>query len=266
MLPWGYIPNLENGLKGFIFRMFGHPHANARIRARHVRKLIEKKKTLDIGCGEGIFYYELARRGYVMTGVDYSKEALENMKHKLTALNINPNVMHGDAQALPIESDNFEQVLCLDVIEHLKDANAAIKEMSRVLIKGGSLILSVPNELFLKKSILHLDFTDHLKAIGHEGFGFNYDELKEMLEFNGFQIVKYSYFMKYFGRFTSELVYWMIGANNIWKARKSMYNYSYKAFIVFIMTFPIVLLDELLPNKKGGCLVVKAINLKGRNE
>ncbi|MDP3766291.1 MAG: methyltransferase domain-containing protein [Nanoarchaeota archaeon] len=262
MPAWGYFP-IEKGFKDFIFKLVGHPHPNGRVRACYVRKFIDaKKKILDIGCGEGIFYYELTKRGYSIVGIEYSKDAIDNMARKLKGVGVYPKVINADAQKLPIKSNSFDQIICLDVIEHLKDANASIKEMSRVLKKNGALILSVPNELYLTKPILPINFKDHLRAIGHETDGFNYNELKNMLESNGFRIVKYNYYTKLFGRLMTELTFWAIGAKNIWKARTKMYDYSYKAFLAFVLTYPIILLDNLLPNKNGGFLIVKAVKLE----
>ena len=263
MTAWGYFPNIEKGIKDFIFKIIGHPHPNGKVRARYVRKFIDtKRKTLDIGCGEGVFYYELTKRKCSIIGIDYSKEALTNMTLKLKNVGIRPMVVNADAQKLPIKSSAFDQIVCLDVIEHLKDANASIKEMSRVLKKNGVLILSVPNELYLTKPILPINFEEHLRAIGHETAGFNYKELKNMLQSNGFKAVNYCYYIKFFGRLMTELTFWIIGAKNIWKARTKMYGYSYKAFLVFILTYPMLLLDDLFPNKNGGFLIVKAIKLK----
>lgn len=262
MTAWGYFPT-EKGFKGFIFKLIGHPHPNGRVRAGYVRKFFDtKKKTLDIGCGEGIFYYELAKRGCHIIGIDYSKEALANMRKKLESVGIYPKIINADAQMLPVKSNSFQQIICLDVIEHLRDANAAIKDMSRVLKKNGVLILSVPNELYLAKPILPINFKEHLRAIGHETAGFDYNELKDMLESNGFKIVRYNYYIKLFGRLMTELTFRAIGAKNIWKARTKMYDYSYKAFLAFMLSYPIILLDNLLPNKNGGFLIVKAVKVK----
>ena len=263
MVQWGYFPGSAKGAKDFLLRVLGHPHPNGRMRAYHVQRLVETgRKTLDIGCGEGIFYYELTKRGCKMFGIDYSMEALENMKKRMKLVSISPRVINADAQVIPIKSKSFDQVICLDVIEHLKDANAAIKGIGRVLRKGGILVLSVPNELYLTKSVLPINFKEHIKAIGHETAGFGYDELKKMLESNGFKIKKYRYYTKFFGRIMTELTFWAIGANNIWKARTKMYDYSYKAFLVFMFTYPILMAERILPNKNGAFLAVKAVKIK----
>ena len=48
----------------------------------------------------------------------------------------------GDAHALPFQDEEFEQVLCTEVLEHLHTPQEAINEMFRVLKKDGTLILT----------------------------------------------------------------------------------------------------------------------------
>ena len=48
----------------------------------------------------------------------------------------------GDAHALPFPDAEFGVIVCTEVLEHLKDPRLAISEMSRVLKKGGTLILT----------------------------------------------------------------------------------------------------------------------------
>jgi SAM-dependent methyltransferase len=62
-------------------------------------------------------------------------------------LNCFPNAINvrGDVHRLPFKSESFQIILCLQLFEHLAKPNDAIKEVSRVLQKGGTLILSVPH-------------------------------------------------------------------------------------------------------------------------
>ena len=217
---------------------------------------------MDIGSGEGIFYYELGRRGIKLNGIDYSLEALRNMREKLQAAHVELLVCNANAQKLPFKKRSFDQIICLDVLEHLPDAQAALKEMSRVLRKHGVIIITVPNELYLTKPVLPINFKEHLKVIGHETAGFGYQQLKAMLEKEGFRIVRHEYYLKFFGRIMTELTFWLIGGRRMLRARKQMYKYSYLAFLAFTLTYPVMFLDELLPNRDGGMLAVKAVKVK----
>ena len=56
------------------------------------------------------------------------------------------NIIHGDLnRALPFDSDQFQCVFGLSVLEHLLNGCAFMKECHRVLVKGGRLALLTPN-------------------------------------------------------------------------------------------------------------------------
>jgi SAM-dependent methyltransferase len=95
-------------------------------------------RILDAGCGSGRNMVELARRGTV-TGVELS----ETSACLAQAREAGP-VIQGSVTEMPFEPDSFDLVVCLDVIEHLEDDLAALRELRRVVAPGGSLLVTVP--------------------------------------------------------------------------------------------------------------------------
>ncbi|HKV85795.1 MAG TPA: class I SAM-dependent methyltransferase [Ktedonobacterales bacterium] len=95
---------------------------------------------LDLGCAFGFTTRLLKRRGYDATGVDSSEAYIER------AIRADPSGTYlvGDAAHVPLPDGSFDGVLFLDVLEHLPDAQGAIREVARVLRPGGTLALSVP--------------------------------------------------------------------------------------------------------------------------
>ena len=77
-------------------------------------------------------------------GVDVSAEALAFCRERGLE-----NVKSGEAEALPYENDSFDLVTGLDVVEHLDDDLAGLKEMQRVLRRGGRALMFVPAFMFL---------------------------------------------------------------------------------------------------------------------
>ncbi len=76
-------------------------------------------------------------------GVDVSDDALEFCRSKgLTA-------HKGLAEKLPFDAESFDVVTALDVIEHLDDDVAGLREMHRILKKGGKTLVFVPAFMFL---------------------------------------------------------------------------------------------------------------------
>src|SRR6185503_18298582 len=98
---------------------------------------------LDVGCGTGANLEMLSEFG-VAEGVDVSTEALSFCQARGLQ-----NVKLGAAEALPYEDDSFDLVTGLDVVEHLDDDLAGLKEMRRVLRRDGRALLFVPAFMFL---------------------------------------------------------------------------------------------------------------------
>jgi len=119
-------------------------------RRRIIQALVEKISTklktqriLDVGCGTGANLKMLAAYGKA-EGVDISPQAVDFCHER--GLN---SVKLGAIEQLPYESDSFELVTALDVIEHLDDDIAGLREMRRVLCRDGRLLVFVPAFMFL---------------------------------------------------------------------------------------------------------------------
>jgi SAM-dependent methyltransferase len=102
-----------------------------------------RPRILDVGCGTGANLQMLSRFG-VAEGVDVSVAALNFCRARGLA-----EVKQGAAESLPYEDAAFDLVTGLDVVEHLDDDIAGLKEMRRVLRPGGRAVLFVPAFMFL---------------------------------------------------------------------------------------------------------------------
>ena len=103
---------------------------------------------LDVGCGDGRTTQWLAQRARSYVGVDVSESAvraarLRGMDARLVA----------DAAVLPFADQSFDAVLCIEVLEHLFDPEAAAAEIRRVLRPGGTLVATVPNCAFWRRRV-----------------------------------------------------------------------------------------------------------------
>lgn len=105
-------------------------------------KNLKADRILDVGCGEGVGLNHLQSKniGKYLEGIDYSKEALILAKKFYPSLKFR----QGDIYKLPYRENEFDLVICSEVLEHLDKPEKAVGEMKRVTNKF--LLFSVPNE------------------------------------------------------------------------------------------------------------------------
>jgi SAM-dependent methyltransferase len=99
-------------------------------------------RILDVGCGTGANLEMLSKFG-AAEGVDVSDDALEFCRQKGLW------VHKGLAEQLPFTDESIDIVTALDVVEHLDDDVAGLKEMHRVLKKDGRTLIFVPAFMWL---------------------------------------------------------------------------------------------------------------------
>jgi ubiquinone/menaquinone biosynthesis C-methylase UbiE len=142
-------------------------------RGRHAvaRKLLQPSlsdRVLDVGCGSGYFerHYLIGKVERVRA-VDVNAAAIAYAQQR----GGREHFIVAPAENLPFEDASFDKVLCLDTLEHVEDARAAISEIHRVLKTDGLLVLSVPNDF--------LNFLDRRKD--HRESHFSEQEMRELL-------------------------------------------------------------------------------------
>ena len=136
--------------------------------------------TMDIGCGVGSNLSLLKAIGLKAMGCDRSFDNLLLAKNKFFLPFIN-----GDLENLPIRSSSVELVVATDVLEHLQDDIAGVRELCRILRRNGHLIVTVPafQSLWGTQDIV----TGHKKRYSKR-------DISIVLMHNGFQIMRSSYF------------------------------------------------------------------------
>jgi len=92
---------------------------------------------LDLGCGQGDFCINDRKR---IIGVDINRTSLQK------ARKLGYRVSYGNALRLPFKKCSFDGVFCAHLIEHFdsKDALSLLKEIGRVLMPGGILLIQTP--------------------------------------------------------------------------------------------------------------------------
>ena len=95
-------------------------------------------RILDIGCGAGANAVELSSYGMV-TACDRSLAALAFVRSRGI-----DDVVAAEAPELPFCDNAFDVITAYDVIEHVGDDSAFVRELARVLAPGGALAVHVP--------------------------------------------------------------------------------------------------------------------------
>lgn len=102
---------------------------------------------LEVGFGSGVTFLNLVKRYKKIHGIDLhaDPEAVTSMWNNY---GVKPILREGNLLALPYEKDQFDTVLLISILEHIKpnEQLAAMKEIHRVLKPGGQMVYGVPVE------------------------------------------------------------------------------------------------------------------------
>jgi 2-polyprenyl-3-methyl-5-hydroxy-6-metoxy-1,4-benzoquinol methylase len=102
-------------------------------------------RILDVGCGTGYNLEYLIERGYHnVVGLDFSTSALEFCQSRGLK-----EVVCADGTFPPFQSNSFDMITSLDMIEHVKDDAESLKALARMLKPNGTLIIFTPAFQFL---------------------------------------------------------------------------------------------------------------------
>ena len=111
-----------------------------------IKHVLPTGKVLDVGCGTGSLVLKLAREGYQVVGIDISDKCIKITKNRVKeeGLTTSVTVSLGSATKINLPDNSVDGVIAGEVLEHLKDDMAAVREFWRVLKPGGVCIITVP--------------------------------------------------------------------------------------------------------------------------
>jgi ubiquinone/menaquinone biosynthesis C-methylase UbiE len=144
-------------------------------------KLLGNKKrrsVIDLGCGTGLILAELNEHATTL-GVDFSTLALQFCRQRGI-----DNMVCADVTRLPFDDASFDLLFALDLIEHISDDTALMKEMHRICRPRGMVMLTVPAYKFL--------WSEHDEALHHHR-RYSADEFRKLIAEAGFEPLKFSY-------------------------------------------------------------------------
>lgn len=179
--------------------------------SRHI-ELKKNFKILDVGCGTGMMIEAIKNTFQInAAGIDNSPEAIKFSKKREL------NIFLSSAEKIEQKADSIDLIMALDLIEHIENDAASLKEFNRVLKKHGYLILTVPAFNFL--------FSAH-DAINEHRRRYRLKELGNKINLAGFKIIKISYY-------NSLLFFPILAAKLIKKLTKDNHDHLKKENYIF---------------------------------
>jgi ubiquinone/menaquinone biosynthesis C-methylase UbiE len=124
--------------------LWGLVYAEHVTRYMSAQEIVKDKIVLDIACGSGYGAQILAKSAKRVYGVDTDSDAVDYAIKNYAAKNI--EYMVGDAVQIPLEDNSVDVVVTFETIEHINDHQRFLREIKRVLAKGGLAIISTPND------------------------------------------------------------------------------------------------------------------------
>lgn len=102
---------------------------------------LPRGRVLEVGCGSGDLLVRLARRGWRGAGVESSKEACAEALRRTEPVRDRISIL----PALGQTSGLFDLLISCEVLEHIQDDRAALKDWAARLAPGGRMLISVPS-------------------------------------------------------------------------------------------------------------------------
>lgn len=150
---------------------------------------IGSRDVLDAGSGNGYFSWLAYRSGANVIALNFEDDQVDKAQEFLVSFRkANPERLHFEQYNLyDLTEDNrrFDEIICYEVLEHIKNDQQVLKAFYKVLRPGGVLHLCCPNRLHPRHQAEVLDLEE---TGGHVRPGYTEDDYREILEPIGFEI------------------------------------------------------------------------------
>ena len=203
--------------------------------------------TLDAGCGNGAFSFEAVKLGNRVVGIDFDPKKLKRCEEFRDYLKIDPKKCQFrvfNIYNLPNLNQSFDQIICFETLEHLKNDQKIISLFNQILKPGGVLHLEVPS---MNRKPYYGEIISQEEDGGHLRLGYSFNNLKKILKKEDFGIIKKDSAVGFFGKLLVNINQWISLSpltKNLHSRIKDVLN-----IIVLIIVYPITFLDAIIPSK-----------------
>jgi len=142
---------------------------------------IDPKMNLEIACSPGVLLGEMSDLGFECVGIEVD----EKYKHQIQKYSKDAELHFGFFPQISGEwgSEQFSNIIALDVFEHIENSNTFLSECNRLMVKGGHLIIQSP--IILEDGQMDDKMFNGLEHIWIYGI----EDLKDLLFINGFKFL-----------------------------------------------------------------------------
>lgn len=159
-----------------------------------IRKVKPAGRFLEVGCAGGAFLNAAREAGYEVNGVEFSDDASRFARERFGL-----DITTGDVITAKFPADSFDIIFMGDVLEHLSHPVATVRELHRIMMPGGLLVVACPMQtntvfsrggfmlyrLFGKRATVHLppyhvfEYRESSMKFLLERFGFSIHSLRQ---------------------------------------------------------------------------------------
>jgi SAM-dependent methyltransferase len=147
------------------------------------------RDVLDAGSGNGYFAWLAYRSGARVVAMNFEQSQVEKArKFLIDYRGADPARLRfeqANLYDLPKETRTFDEIICFEVLEHLRDDSAIVKEFYRILRPGGVLHVCSPDRQHPRHQAEVLDMNE---SGGHVRAGYTEEDYRKLLEPVGFSI------------------------------------------------------------------------------
>jgi len=170
----------------------GDPHATYDNDDRLLKPIfalgdVRGRRILEVGAGSGRDSIELARRGALVTVIDYVPSSLTVVAENARRAGVTLSLVCGDGTRMPFPDGTFDVVFHQGLMEHFRDPAPLLADNRRVLKTGGHVVIDVPQRWHIytagKKVMIALD-----RWFAGWETEYSIRELARLVETQGFQI------------------------------------------------------------------------------
>lgn len=221
---------------------------------------------LDIGSDNGVISYLLRKQGGRWKSADLDEGSV-----RAIADLVRTEVYQIDGRTTPFEDEQFDRVVIVDFLEHIRDDKGFVEELYRIMKPGGELIVNVPH---IKNGLLRrfrqsIGQTD--EQHGHLRAGYTIEDLTGLLGDNFF-VRKHATYSKFFSETVDTLIVYALSILRKGKGDPSKkgaivtgqdlkkFSSSFKLYsIIYPVVWLFSKLDGLLFFRSGYMLIAKAV-------